>query len=56
MIKINDLKIGIKIKHPLGGIATIYDIDETRVYFKNGGFSGSCHYKDIKEIINDTNI
>jgi hypothetical protein len=47
-MKLEDLHIGLWITTPLGGRAKITTIDGERIYFENGGFSGSCHYTDLK--------
>ena len=56
--RLEEFKIGQTIVHPLGGEAIIYQIEGERIYYRNGevkmgifcGFSGYCHYTEIKEI------
>jgi hypothetical protein len=45
---LEQLHVGLWITTPLGGRAKITSILGERVYFENGGFSGSCHYSQLK--------
>lgn len=45
------VKVGTRIVHKLGGEATVTRVQDGRVHFENGGFSG-CHWiGDVREVI-----